>query len=379
MGRSYGFAKNGYLYQLPIGYYASRRVWDMAPGYENDRVPDFSRPITAECLFCHASGVRIDSHTVNRVSDVTVLDGISCDRCHGDPSDHLAHPQKANIVNPKTLPPTERDSICEQCHLAGEARFQQPGRDLYDFRPGQNLSMYLAVFVRPARPSEIRVNGHAEALASSRCRQLSGQRLWCGSCHTPHGRQVDYREVCLGCHSSSSCPKLESDVARSIGDCMACHMPKRRAFDGGHTVFTDHSISRRPANPGAAKVAPASLESYYPVQPNSIASDRNLGIAWAQVAEEYRDARLFEKAWPFLRRAASAGFRRDPALYAKVGEALESASNTEEAKKAYQLSLDQDPDQVGTLLQLAALLDRTGERSKATVLRKRAAALLPRQ
>ena len=153
-------------------------------------------------------------------------------------------------------------------------------------------------------------------------------------------------------------------------------MPKARAYDGGHTVFTDHSIPRRPPDYSSRKVEPDLLASYFPPHVAASTAGRNLGIAWAQVAENYRDPRLFDKAWPLLRAAAS-GQPRDPALYAKVAEALESASKTTEAEKAYRLSLEQDPGQVEVILRLAALLERSGKRTEAATLRKRAGAILP--
>jgi hypothetical protein len=378
MGRSYGFAEDGYFYQAPVGYYANRHLWDMAPGYEGDRAPDLNRPITADCLFCHATGAKAAPKTLNRFADQSALRGISCERCHADPSVHLAHPQSGNIVNPGKLAFAERDSICEQCHLAGEARVPRPGRQLADFRPGQSLSAYLAVFVRQGRPAGIRVNGHADALAASLCRQASGQKLWCGTCHDPHGRQINYREKCLGCHSLQSCPVSRGESTGGAADCIGCHMAKARANDGGHTVFTDHSIPRRPANAPARKLEPDSLASYFPEDPASPAASRSLGIAWAQVAENYGDPKLFDKAWPALR-AASGGNPQDPLLFAKVAEALESASKTAEAEKAYRLSLEQDPEQLDVLLRLAALLERSGRRTDAAALRKRAVAILPRQ
>src|ERR1051325_3811052 len=233
-------------------------------------------------MFCHASGARIIPNTLNRIDDISSLRGISCERCHGDASDHLAHPRAGNIVNPETLPFAERDSVCEQCHLSGEVRIPQPGYDTAGFRPGQKLSTYVAVFVSAGRQSGIRVNSHAEALAASRCRAMSGQKMWCGSCHRPHGTPISYRNVCLGCHTSYSCPELKTTEDRTTADCVGCHMPKGRAYDGGHTVFTDHSIPRKPANYDARKIAPKSLESYFAVDTNSITADRNLGIAWAQ-------------------------------------------------------------------------------------------------
>jgi hypothetical protein len=365
MGRSYGFSTEGYLYQAPVGYYANRRLWDMAPGYEDDREPDFNRPITAECLFCHATGAAIIPKTLNRLADFSALRGISCERCHGDASDHLAHPQAGNIVNPAKLGHAERDSVCEQCHLAGEARVTQPERDIASFRPGQSLSDYVAVFVATDSRSGMRVNSHAAALAASRCRSASGGKLWCGSCHDPHGPPINYQEVCLGCHTTQSCPQLRRHANRNAADCIGCHMPKGRAYDGGHTVFTEHSIPRSKPNSLARKTAPDALKSYYGAGANA---ERNLGIAWAQLAETGREPQLFEKAWPLLRTAAN-GQPRDPALYAKIAEALESASKLSEAEKAYRLSLEQDPNQVDVLIRLAVLLERTGRASEAVRLR----------
>jgi tetratricopeptide (TPR) repeat protein len=379
MGRSYGFIQSGYFYQAPVGYYANRRLWDMAPGYENDREPDLSRPITSDCLFCHASGAAPLSGTINRYADSSFLRGISCERCHGDPSAHLAHPQKANIVNPQRLPVPERDSVCEQCHLSGEARFPNPGKHIADFRPGERLSQYIAVFVGAGERSNMRVNSHAEALSESLCRRSSGERLWCGTCHDPHGAPADYRSKCLSCHAATACPKVRNEHrgSEAAADCIGCHMPKARAYDGGHTVFTDHSIPRRARSYSAAKSVPQSLRAYYPLDANSLTGARDWGIAWAQVAENYSSADALEKAWPLLRSAA-AGRPRDPLLYAKIGNALESAQKTAAAIEAYRLSLEQDPVQVDVLIRLAALFARSGERSKAEEVRKRAEAIVPR-
>ncbi|MGH9663302.1 MAG: multiheme c-type cytochrome [Bryobacteraceae bacterium] len=377
MGRSYGFIENGYFYQAPVGYYANRRIWDMAPGYENDRKPDFNRPITSGCLFCHASGAIPLSGTINRYADVSCLRGVSCERCHGDPSAHIAHPQRGNIVNPQKLRAAERDSVCEQCHLAGEARFPQPGRRLVDFRPGQRLSTYLAVFVAGGDRLGIRVNSHAEALSQSRCRRASGEKLWCGTCHDPHGQRVDYRARCLGCHAAAACPVVRNRSTRIDADCIGCHMPKAQAYDGGHSVFTDHSIPRHAPYYSTARKTPESLEAYYPVDPASPTGARDWGIAWAQVAENYASPDALENAWPLLR-AAAGSQPRDPLLYAKIAGALESAQKTKEAKNLYKISLVQDPQQVDVLVRLSALYERSGDPGKAAALRKRAAAILPR-
>ncbi len=132
------------------------------------------------------------------------------------------------------------------------------------------------------------------------------------------------------------------------------------------------------SNDSSRKAPPPTLASYFLADPASETGIRNLGIAWAQVAENYDAPQLFDTAWPMLRAAASQR-PQDPLLYAKVGEALESASKTTEAEGLYRLSLEQDPQQVDVLRRLAGLLERSGRRSEAAEVRKQAVSILPRQ
>src|SRR5436190_2465858 len=131
MGRSFGFEYERHLYEAPVGYYANRQSWDLAPGYEHDLKPDLTRPITSDCLFCHATRASPEPGTINRYREIVA--GIQCARCHGESTDH------AKLVNPAKLPARLRDSICEQCHLSGELRIAQPGKRVEDFRPGAEL------------------------------------------------------------------------------------------------------------------------------------------------------------------------------------------------------------------------------------------------
>src|SRR5579864_4074056 len=52
-----------------------------------------------------------------------------------------------------------------------------------------------------------KVISHSEQLALSRCKQMSGDGMWCGTCHDPHHEPVDavpyYRSKCLTCHAHS--------------------------------------------------------------------------------------------------------------------------------------------------------------------------------
>lgn len=123
--------------------------------------------------------------TVNQYQNPPFTEeGISCDRCHGPAETHVRRPSSTNIVNPRKLSARARDSICEQCHLGGEARIENPGRRFADFQPGQELEEVFTVYVN-ASPV-FKVVSHAEQLAHSICAVRSGTKMWCGSCHDPH-------------------------------------------------------------------------------------------------------------------------------------------------------------------------------------------------
>jgi len=341
MGRSFAYESGGHVFQAPAGYYANRGIWDSPPGYEHDRAPDFSRPITSECLFCHATRSRVAPESVNRFAEI--VHGIQCERCHGGGAAH------DRLLNPPELAPRLRDSVCEQCHLNGAVRLVRSGRKLEDFRVGENLADYLEVLLMPEASREVRVNGHSEALALSRCKRAAGDRLWCGTCHNPH-RAANYNAVCQSCHTKP----------HRTGDCVSCHMKKSRAVDGGHTVFTDHTIL--PARP------PATLVSYF----GRTLTPRDLGLGFAQLGAQRRDPTLLAKAWPLLRRAAGPK-PHDPLLYATIASLLQADGRKDQAIAYYRLSLRQDPIQPDTLGKLAALL---GDSEEARRLRARSAQLL---
>jgi len=341
MGRSYAFEYDGHLYQAPVGYYANRHSWDLAPGYEHDAKPDLTRPITPDCLFCHATRTALVPGTLNRYREIAA--GIQCARCHGESSDH------SKLVNPGKLSARRRDSICEQCHLSGEVRIPQPGTRLEAFHAGDDLSQFVEVFT--SGTTGVAVNGHAAALAASRCKQVSGDKLWCGTCHNPHQSTTNYASICQSCHRTP----------HNSNDCIPCHMAKAKAYDGGHTVFTDHSISTRASGPVA---------SYFGHSPSS----RNLGLAYIELASKQREPEYLEKAWPLLREAA-ASQPRDPALYYAIANLLSAAGRKQQAIAYYRRSLEQDPLQPDALLKLAALLDPAPE---ARELRDKVLQILPR-
>lgn len=62
----YLFRVDDALFQSPITYYSELKTWGMAPGMERYSDPDFTRPASGECLWCHAGRPRPLPGSVNR-------------------------------------------------------------------------------------------------------------------------------------------------------------------------------------------------------------------------------------------------------------------------------------------------------------------------
>lgn len=291
------------LFQSPVAYYAERGRWGMAPGMESEEFPDFSRPATPECLWCHAGGPRPVAAAINRYEEPYLEPlAISCDRCHGPSRRHLAAPRAESIFNPVRAGPRERDSVCEQCHLGGVVRVLHPDRDFGAFEPGRRLEEYWTVFVgdveRPGEDGQFQVVSHVEQLALSQCAQQSGDRFWCGTCHDPHSPPdrlpAEYSDRCIACHSQA----LSSDHLARAPDCVQCHMPRRRSHDSGHSAFTDHRIQLRPAK-GRGDVPPVRLRPWAPVSKELL--DRGMGIAYVRHGQRLGSAELVSRGVERLR------------------------------------------------------------------------------
>jgi hypothetical protein len=121
-----------FLFESPVTYYRQSASWKASPGFEDLDYPYLSRPIAPGCLQCHASNIQATAGTLNGYATPPFLEnGVSCERCHGAGSDHIASysarrttsvRQGVKMLNPAKLAPAARDSICAQCHLSAEVR-----------------------------------------------------------------------------------------------------------------------------------------------------------------------------------------------------------------------------------------------------------------
>ncbi len=379
----------GHLFQSPLGYFAGRG-WDMSPGYEAQKAPDFYRPVTQDCLFCHSGRTRPVPGTYNTFeSPPFEAEAITCQRCHGPVEAHLHNPVPGSIVNPANLPTRARNSVCEQCHLVGDERVANPGKQLADFQPGENLedvySVYISASSRDPSPStSLRVVSQVQQLALSRCARESGGKMWCGSCHDPHEQPADpktyFRARCLACHGAAL---VKTHPVRSAqgrpkpnDDCIGCHMPRRPVTDGAHTVFTDHRIARRSA--GVQKLPIADLRLPIgredTIQPDSpivnrsrqagsivdsstlpgeslvawhdpppALAERNLGLAEVRVGDRLESPALINQGFQLLLDCWP-DFSQDAAVLTEIGRSLLAAGHGAEAVPVFEQASQIEPD-----------------------------------
>jgi Cytochrome c554 and c-prime len=256
-GASFLVERDSRLFQSPISWYSHENRWDLPPGYERQNL-HFDRVIPPNCLFCHTN--RVDFQKGR--SPVFHGLGIGCERCHGPGELHERQPHNGDgpdftIVNPAKLePPSLREAVCEQCHLQGTSRLDQPDHSEFEYRPGLPLETFVHVSLsRASAMGRSRAVGQVEQMRESACYRKSGKELGCISCHDPHRlpavdeRVGYYRNRCLECHADRGCslPLPARRAQNPADDCIACHMPDMRASDIAHTALSDHSIPRNPS------------------------------------------------------------------------------------------------------------------------------------
>jgi hypothetical protein len=401
-GRSYLINRDGRLFQSPISWYSQRQRWDLSPSYAQ-RNRHFSRPVQAECLFCHSNRALEVEDTLNGFRP-PIFQGhaIGCERCHGPGELHVRRQERAQayqgrdetIVNPRHLAPELRESVCQQCHLQGQYRTLRYGVRTFDYRPGLPLHLFRSVFVRPPSAGEsMKFVGQVEQMAASRCFRATGGGLGCISCHDPHElpapeRRVRYyRDRCLNCHADKGCSvPVEARRRRSKDDsCIHCHMPAADA-EITHISITDHRIPRRPepaqAPPPTAPLLGGIRVVHFHqdlVGPSAPGVSRDLAVALMGVAERYpqpTQEALGSTVLPWLDAALQTHPDDLDAWHAK-GVALRGLGRKAEAAAAFDGVLAEAPRRETTLHAAAELAMETGRLTAARGYWERALAVNP--
>ncbi len=342
-GRTYLFEREGYWYEIPINWYAKKQMWDMTPHFLSTREMPLTLPVDPGCLHCHASNVQESlADARNHFSGPPFpRGGITCESCHGDPSQHVAQNGRGPILNPAKLDSIRRDSVCLECHLEGEVAAVKQGRKLVTFQPGDDLFDDAVYFEdgRKAGPGG-RATSQWESLLESACKRASGDRLTCTTCHDPHSsvaaenRVNYYRSRCLACHTG-----LASGHHDENPDCTSCHMPREETEDIAHEQVTDHRIQII-SKPFVSPLAGEELVPIGGVRPSA----RDEGVAWAQLALR-GDRAAGEHAIRLLLQAETSdpGQTSDTELHTELGFLEQVSGDREKAKTEYRQALQADP------------------------------------
>lgn len=342
MGKSYLGAKGDSLFVSPISYYTRIRGFDLSPGYSEGVFRGFNRRVVELCADCHAGKPQFvpGSHDHFQQPAFKFMT-VSCERCHGPGSVHVAlrtmdpyvsGPVDPSIVNPRKLSSDVRDDICLQCHLAGDARVLQPGKDYLDFRPGTPLGDVVAIYSVPQaiKGSHFVLLDQFEQLKMSKCWRSSQGALGCVSCHDPHVQLHGNEEVaffrsrCLTCHTATTCtaPRAKRQATAPADNCILCHMPQQASERIDHTSIADHRILRDPSEIPDVLREPPPLDLIADTKPadaDAMQTLRNLALAYAQVGARFPE--YDGKALETLELAAAA-FPSDAQIQATYGKAL---------------------------------------------------------
>jgi predicted CXXCH cytochrome family protein len=377
VGYSYMVRLGRYLYQSPASYYTQTKSWDLTPGYETESNLDFTHQISSGCLFCHTGSVNFIAGTADQFGDPPFTP-ISCERCHGSPAAHLKNPVPGSIVNPAKLAPSRRDSVCEQCHLEGDVRILNPGRDWWDFQPGQSTETVFSTYLRAAGAGTLRAVSQSELLAQSQCARQSGGRLWCGTCHNPHAsepnRTQSVRQVCLSCHADLFAAKHHPAAT----ECVSCHMPRLRPTNVAHSAITDHSIPRMPraqqTDGGSANAEASEPKAWR--EPDAALVRRDLGLAYFDLAANKHAPQDLREAYQILSQLPPPQ-RQDPVVEADLGSVLLAQGDTDLAIRMYTRASAQEPSNARYIYCLGTALERTGKMEAAVKELKRSIELDP--
>lgn len=329
--RSYLVEREGFFFESPATWYTEPKEWKLSPGYEQANL-GFQRPVELRCLVCHAGRVEPIDRSPQHVRLPSLA--IDCERCHGPGELHarkwegvVANREARvelddTIFNPARFDRQLGEDVCAQCHLHSAATVELRGRSLLDFRPGRQLSDYLAHYAPQSPKTQMKVVGHVEQLRLSRCYQADS-RMSCLTCHDPHAEtpssetKAAYRDKCLKCHTEQSCkvPAERRHAPLVQDDCVQCHMP-RGPTDIPHFAFTHHRVGIHETSPPSPPTGTDELVLIPgSAQVSSLEELRNRGLGYLQFSDasgEPQRAAYRAQSQQLLQQYSRGGGAKDP-------------------------------------------------------------------
>lgn len=420
------------LVELPLAWYAEKGgSWGMNPGYDRPDHPGFSRNVNYPCMFCHNAVPEIPAAGAEPGAEPVFAEklpeGIDCQRCHGPGGRHVqmaersgAKPEdiRSAIVNPARLSAERQMEVCMQCHLETTsarlpASIVRIGRGPFSFRPGEPLADFTLQFDQApgnGGPDGFKQDGLAQdrfeivnaayRLRQSECFLRSEGALRCTTCHDPHkvprganskddakAAAQHYTRVCEQCHQAALQKLSAQGKHPATGDCVGCHMPKRRTDDVVHAVMTDHYIQRniqrdRPTRDLLAPKAErreteenayrGKVVLYYP-QELPASPENELDVAVAQVSQK---SNLAEGTGE-LAAAIEKYHPERMEYYLYLGDAWRDSGQLDKALPLYEEAVRRRPGSLIALQRLGISLRSAGQFPRAAETLKQALAAAP--
>jgi predicted Zn-dependent protease len=137
-------------------------------------------------------------------------------------------------------------------------------------------------------------------------------------------------------------------------------MPTRPAVDGGHTAFTDHRITRRPA-PGV-ELARERLVAWR--EPPEAFRERDLALAYLAVGDSHSLTQYTEIGWHLLQ-ATQANLPSDPAVLTGLGVACLRNTRSADAVQFFEQVVKLEPASAAYRVNLATALMNVGKLQEA--------------
>jgi predicted CXXCH cytochrome family protein len=207
--------------------------------------PDnMDRPTGPTCDGCHSVDYNIHTRQVAEWN-------VGCERCHGPGSEHVAHPLRANVLNPARMDYVRANDTCIQCHSQGRPLTSPIEGKYYDWPVGYHVGLNLANFwqLEEHKLGETTFTHFPDGTAHKNRMQgndfvqsvMYRRGITCFSCHDVHGTENNAQlrapvgKLCLDCHGPMSLngPRtatLEEHTHHKKGSagsqCVACHMPQ---------------------------------------------------------------------------------------------------------------------------------------------------------
>jgi predicted CXXCH cytochrome family protein len=201
------------------------------------------RPTGPLCDGCHSVDYNIQTKQVTEWS-------VGCERCHGPGSEHVAHPSRANILNPAEMDHVAETDTCISCHSQGQPLSNPIEGKLYDWPVGYHVGSQLQAFWRLEDCTLGQTTFYYFPDCTSHKNRMQGNDfvqsvmyrhgITCSSCHDVHGTanyaqlRKPANQICLDCHGTSSpngphTSTLEAHSHHKSGspgsECVSCHMP----------------------------------------------------------------------------------------------------------------------------------------------------------